>query len=443
MKNRIVYLTVFILFLSMTSTMGQAEQAQRKVSYSTSTVKRFKVPCDVVIEDLSPLDMVYLETKPALFRQTDFVFKNSWLSISNTYPQKPRYDRDYEFQMGKSIVDAYGTRLYTHDGEEYHSMQNEEVDSSFMLTEDEMSNYGFFNNLFGASITEMQEYLEEMEVQHYIWGQKVVTIYEEENEFGEITRTETEMDLEHFYFETRIFEDNVHTLTNRLEYQAINGNIIPLRNKHIYYSELPSETRYQITKIVQYLSYQVVDNNANVLADWANPFEIHITPNPASDSIWVYFSNPINGEINLQIVDADNNIVLELENMVDGQKLLLDITTLTSGLYTVLCTYQDETALAIFSKEGIGQYDNPNITTMSIQIVPNPATNTIEVVFPMAINAVMLVKIMNTIGYTYINEEIYVSGNTLPIDIQSFPQGIYVITCTNNDSIAHTRFLKQ
>ena len=157
MKSKIIYLTVFTLFLSITSVSGQPGQVQRKVCQSTSTIRTFKVPCDVVIDNLSSLDMVYLTAKPALFRQTDFVIKNNWLSIINTYPQKPRYDRDYEFQMGKSIVDAQGTRLYTHDGDEYHNQQNEEVDESFMMTEEEFANYGFFNNVLDASIEEMQE----------------------------------------------------------------------------------------------------------------------------------------------------------------------------------------------------------------------------------------------------------------------------------------------
>ena len=106
----------------------------REVSYETSTSKCFKVPCDVEVEDLlAGIDWVYLQTKPALIRQTKFVIADYWLTIINTYPQQPRYERDYEYQMGKSVTDAWGTRLYYHNGEEYSNLENEEANEGFLL----------------------------------------------------------------------------------------------------------------------------------------------------------------------------------------------------------------------------------------------------------------------------------------------------------------------
>jgi hypothetical protein len=442
MKNIIIYSIVLTMFLSMASVSGQPAQVQKTVAFETSLIKTFKVSCDVEIEDLSQLDLVYLEAKPTLLSQTEFVIKNNKLSIIRTYPQTPHYEGDYEFQMGKSIVDIWGTRLYTHDGEEYYNLPNEEENENFILSQEEIETYGFFNAIFDVSIDEMQAYFSEIGAENYRWGQKIVVIHTEETEDG-IIRTEAEMDLEHLYFETRLFKNEVHTLSNRSEYQKIDDNIIPIRSKHIYYSELPNGTLYQITQIEQYLSYQVIDENGNILTDYTNPFGLQITPNPALDSIWINFSIPINEDINVQILDATNNIVLDLNEMVSNQKLFIDISMLEPGIYAILCTYKEETALAMFSKNGIGEYDNPDITTINLQITPNPATNNIDVVFPMEINAVMSVKIMNMMGYTFINEEMYISGNYLPIDIHSLPFGIYYIVCTNEDGTAYTKFLKQ
>jgi hypothetical protein len=433
---------VFILFLSAVNVLGQPEQVQRKVSFETSTIKTFRVPCNVEIVDLSQLDIVYLEAKPALLSQTEFVIKNNMLSIIRTYLQKPRYERDYEFQMEKSITDAWGTRLYTHDGEEYHNLKNEEENKQFLIMQDEIETYGFIDNIFDASIDEMKEYFDEIGVDAYVWGQKIVVVYTEETEEG-IIRTENEMDLEQLYFETRIFKDDVHKLTNRSEYQKKDNNIIPFQNKHIHYSELPSGVLYQITEIEQYLSYHVIGKDGKMLLEWTNPFDIQITPNPAQDNIWINFSIPINGDINVQIVDMDKNKVLDLNETISERNLFIAISHLNPGIYTVLCTYKDETAHAMFSKNEIGQYNNPDITALNIQIVPNPATDKIAVVFPMAIDAIMTMKIMSMNGYVCINKEMYVSGNTLHIDIQSLPLGIYSIVCTNKDGIAYTKFLKQ
>jgi len=151
MKSRIIYVTVFILFLSIVNVLGQSEQVQRKVFFETSAVKTFKVPCDVEITKLSQLDLVYLEAKPTLLSQTEFVIENNMLSIIRTYLQKPRYERDYEFQMGKSITDALGTRLYTqacvdiHTDEELWQDRGPYGDIAFGVLIDQKTGYLYCN----------------------------------------------------------------------------------------------------------------------------------------------------------------------------------------------------------------------------------------------------------------------------------------------------------
>jgi len=416
-----------VLLLFAFGVFGQVSDFQREVAYGTSTVKTFKVACDVDIDSLlSGIDWVYLQAKPAFIRQTKFVIAANRLTITNIYPQKPRYERDYEFQMGKSVTNAWGTRLYTHEDEEYYNLENETENEGFLLDAATIGSYGVFNGLFNSSLAEIEAYCDSAGIPFYSWGQKLLIVQENENE-GENERTEIETDFEQLYFETRLFRGDNHVLTDRTEYQRTADDwIVPAKKKHVYYSELPSETRYQITEIETYLYYQIIDQSGDTLvntANNANPnFAIFLTPDPARDSLFVHFSTPINDDVGIAIKNIANTAVLAGDFTVVGSELLIDISQLESGMYTVFCTYNNETAEADFLKMGIGQYSNQNPAVLAIQILPNPATHTVEVVFPLPINAAMNVKITDVMGTVHLNTNKHVSGNTLSLDIQHFPQ---------------------
>ena len=364
-----------VLFLGTFCLYGQVGHVQREVYYETSTVRTFRVACHVDVNTLvSGIDWVYLQAKPANISQTRFMIVDNWLSVIKTYSQMPRYDRDYEFQTGKSVTDAWRTRLYTHAGAEYHYLPNDVPNDDFMLEPGVIANYGFFNNLFYVSIDDIEMYCNSAGVPIYIWGQKVLVTHSEIVGAGTEERVEIETDFDGLYYEMRLFTDNVHTRTERVEYQQImvGGDIFPLQETHVYYNELPSGILYQITEIETYLSYQVIDDVGNTLVDWVNP---SAAPAPVQDEV---------------------------------------------GIYT-----------------------DPAPAAITVQVLPNPATDDIKIVFPMAIDAMMTVKITNMIGQTWINDNMFVTGNELPIDIQSLPAGLYYIVCTNKDGTARIKFLKE
>ena len=200
-------------------------------------------------------------------------------------------------------------------------------------------------------------------------------------------RTEIESDFEQLYLETRLFKEDRHVLTDRSEYRKVNNRwIIPTKNARTHYSELPSGIRYQITEVENHFSYQVTSRNGNILVNDNSPFNIAITLNATKDHIHIHFSTPIEGLVQVQIKDAANIVVQEHTQHVGGNMLIIDINDLAAGMYTIVCTHEDNEAQAHFIKEGIGQYDESDPTEMTVQIVPNPATHEINVRFPIAIN---------------------------------------------------------
>jgi len=437
-----------VLLLCTLSAFGQptgtSADVQRKVCYKASTVKCFAVPCGVKVDSLSPLDWVYLWAKPPLIRFSEFSIKNYWLTVTKTYPQKPRYERDYEYEMGKSITDKWGTRLYDHDGEEYSRWENEVPNEIFVVSATEIDSYGFYNNLFSVSVNEAYAQLQTLGIPVYKWGQTLLAVHTVIDS-GEVeTRTEMEMDFGKQYVETRTFENDVHVFTDHMEYQKTGTWIIPAKQKTVRYSELPSEIRYQITETETYLSYQVSSGSDNVLVDWQMPFAItHISPEPAQDTIEVHFSIPVEGVVTAEIKNEANYEVLILADTVSGEEMVVDITSLDTGNYTIICHYENETAQATFTKRGMEQYQNPTPAVLNMQIVPNPAQDNITLVFPVEINAEMVIKITDVTGVVLFQANKYITDKTLSINIQTLPAGMYYISCINNDGTAYTHFLKQ
>jgi hypothetical protein len=447
MRKLLVFFTGLMLLLG-TNVLGQQTQGiQKNVSYKTSTYKTFKIPCDKEIDSLSPLDFVYLQAKPEIIRQMQFIIENNKLTIIHTSPHLPRYERDYEFQMGKSVTDAWGTTLYYHNGEEYYNLPNEEENEEFTIEPEAIGTYGFFNGLFDVSIPEIQAFCDSADIPYYIWGQKVLIIYQEDDSNGYTKRTEIETDFGQLYFESRVYRDNIHILTDRTEYQQVDDLIIPFKKIQVHYSELPSETRYQITQVETYLSYKVVNENGDVLVNIGNndpPFAISVTPNPATDNITVHFSTQIDEFVNIKIVDMMNNSIIVWEQMphIIGNEINIDISLLMPNLYTVFCTYNNENAEANFLKEGIGQYLVP--VNIDMQVVPNPIQNNFVVVFSEQVDAVMNVKIIDIMGTKHLDVSKYVQGNILQINnINHLPASIYYIFCANSEWTGYTQFLKQ
>jgi len=450
MVKRVRFTVIYaVLLLSALSAFGQptgtSADVQRKVCYKTSTVKCFAVPCGVEVDSLSQLDWVYLWKKPPLIRFSKFSIKNYWLTITTTFPQMPRYERDYEYQMGQSVTDKWGIRLYYHNGEEYYNLENEVEDETFAVSATDIENYGFYNGFFNVSVNEVYEQFQMLGIPVYKWGQKLLAVRTTLNEGDTVEkRVEREIDFDKLYFETRTFENNIHLFTERTEYQKTDNWIIPAEKKRVHYSELPSETRYQITETETYLSYQVTGENNNELVNWQIPFAItHIAPEPAQDTIEVHFSILVEGKITTEIKNAANYEMLNLEDTLSGNKMIIDIMSLDTGSYVLYCHYNNETAKAKFTKKGMEQYQNPVPAVLSMQVVPNPAKDNITLVFPVAINAEMAIKITDMTGVVHFQANKYIADNTFSIDVQFLPAGMYYISCINNDGTAYTHFLKQ
>ena len=427
---------VAALMVSMVTLSVSGQAIQREVSYTTSTSKSYTVPCDATMEGLSAYDSTYLKASEPLLRQAKQVVENGWLTIINAYPQHPYYDPCYGFQIGKSVTNKWGTTLYDIHNEVYSNLENEAVNESFAILAAEIASYGVFNNLF-TSIDVACAQLEFNAIPYQRLGQKLLFISDDDDDF----RVETEMDFELLYVEKRMFRGEVQEFTERTTFLQQNGWIVPTQSKKVYNDELPCGIPYQITQTETYLSYKVVGVNGNVIVNVENTIptiSLMVTLNDTKTLAFVHFSAPIDGTVHAKIVNAANEVVLEQELHVVGSLLTLDISGLEVGTYTLICTHENAEAQANFMIE-----DATNPNTTNIQIVPNPAQNNITVVFPTDVNTSLSVSIADMTGTVRFNQDMFVTGNTLSIDIPFLTAGMYTIYFTNSNGTISAKFMKQ
>lgn len=443
MRQKMQYAVGFVLLFYGFNLSGQTQSVQRVVFYETSTIKTYAVRCDIEMDSLSAYDSIYLESKPPLIRQAEYVIENNWLTIKNIYPQHPYYDKCYGFKIEKTITNAWGTTIYSNEGDEYYNIVNDTTNENFTISADEIESYGFFNSLFETTIDEILAYCQSQNIPVSQWGQKLLFVQENVEE-----QTEIETDFEQLYVEKRTFRGE-YVFIDRTEYKRQNDWIIPVRNIQVYYDELPSGISYQTTQTETYQSYRITGMDGDTLIDWTPqsnlPFIITISPDTANEHITVCFFPSIDDTAKLSIKNVDNAIVWEMDVFAVGNDYTIDINHLESGTYTVACTYENKTAEADFLKEVIEDDTNTNLDSvvMDIQILPNPANNNITVIFPTDIDAMMNVKIINIMGTVHFNSQMFVVGNTLFIDIPFFPAGTYCIFCINNNSTAYGEFIKE
>ena len=78
---------------------------------------------------------------------------------------------------------------------------------------------------------------------------------------------------------------------------------------------------------------------------------IQVNPRIVRDHLTVQFSIPINADINIKIVNAKDEIHLDLDMHVSGSILPIDVSFLPSGNYNVVCRNNDNMVRAPFIKQ--------------------------------------------------------------------------------------------
>ena len=369
-KNNFLRIAVIALFLIAIGTNNVFCQIQRQVNESTLTKTTYAIPDYVDESELSDLDWGYLlRDDDDLEECMEYIIKGDTLTIVHYDPKLPRWERDYQYEMGKSVTSIWGTALYYHDGTEYSRL--EDYDPDYILSAEVIETYGIYNQMFEMDEEVLISLLQMQGFQVSKEGDFIVA------SFGGFV--EMAINLVGLIDEMRFFGDednpffaevgNKLTSVTRTEYTRVNGYIVPIKEIRIHYSTLPSGIPYEITDTTSYLFYQVIKNGntlvktgnetlfedcRNSVADLTGIKEMQQTalkiyPNPAKEQITV--SMPFNGNENVDIKIFNMLGVNVLSQQAAGEQINVDVRSLPAGVYIVRCGKSDKVTTMRFVKQ--------------------------------------------------------------------------------------------
>ncbi|HOF17242.1 MAG TPA: T9SS type A sorting domain-containing protein [Bacteroidales bacterium] len=382
---RKITFAVILLELAAIIKLNAQVPMQREVRCSTVTKTYYSVTENTIIDEISDFDLVQLVSND-LHKITEYIINENQLSIIYTYPQLPRYVNDYQYEVGKYIANMYGSTLYDHDNNILYQDLYDELDDSFILSNEEVIEYGNYFNYFNMDPSIAVDNFNQIGFFAEDIGGIVTAVNNEmeiEINFNELTDEFRYYDIENgnvllFCKKTHYAMSDNATITylivedDTIIITTNNSIIYPIKEIEIHYDTLPkSQIRYQIKEITNYYYYTIIEDG-NVLID-------------------VYPEIPEEAEI-------ENSVSISL--------------------------YQE------FEKREV-----------DLKIHPNPATNEIIITLPFYMNQNVDIELMNPLGRVLISKNNF-SGDEAKMDISSLTKGIYFIRCKKNNKTVNAKFIK-
>lgn len=329
-----------------------AQMPLRQVIMNNTVTKMYAVPTGTNIDLLSSFDLARIQPYEKSEKTELIIDDNNDLTITNYYFQQPRYELDYENGIGKSVTNKYGTYLYNHNGKEINNIENPTVDLDFNINNDALSSFGLFN-FFEQDLSQLQNNYNSLGYNTLIDPDGVLHII---SDSIEIT-----IDPFKYIYEVRIFDPilNILITSDWKQYQKVNDMFIPKVFVNTNYEEMSNAIRLQVSEIIWYDSYSIIDNDGKIIVDFnrdvkkgatfsgksisqysettKKSINVEVFPNPATEKITIRTPDFISDVLNIEIIDSKGNIVIKHQQIKGGIKLDIDITTLKSGNFIVKC----------------------------------------------------------------------------------------------------------
>jgi hypothetical protein len=373
MKKRNIFFSVLSIVLFLVTIGGKNVYCQtRQVNYCTITRTLCAIPTCIDEKEITDLDRVRM-MHDELLECTEDIIRGRELIVTTYYPQRPRYENDYQYMRGKSVVSREGTFFYDHEGKEIAFVRNEGVGENFILPYESIREYGVYNQTFEVDRERAIRSLRESRFE----------VYEDRGFIVAVSRTvEIAVNLREFIFETRFFDekDRRLQLLHRINYRKTErGYIVPVSETEMTYDTLPSKIPYQITRVKSYLSYQVIQDGNYIINEGERvPYdryldflhksadkegdigqfeeiqqretEIKLYPNPANEYITVVLPFYMDEDVDITLFNTMGIAVMS-QHYVQGGQIDIDIHSLPAGIYTVRCVKDHKVISTRFVKQ--------------------------------------------------------------------------------------------
>jgi hypothetical protein len=356
-KTKICLIISLIFCINM-----YAQNPIKQVFYKTTTTKIFAVPDSTDMKAITNFDFAKIHSTNTVTNTDMVIDENRDLTITNINEQEPRYENDYEFEIGKVVTNKFGTILYDHKGGMLNNDQFIEVDKNFTLDENSIESYGI--------MPEIQ--IDDKLFQMYT-SQGFTVSVTDDGAFSAINDSvEIYIDPVKLIMEMRLFKENQLQISDWKQYQKVDDKIIPKVFVMTTYDLLSAGIRLQISEVTNYNSYTILNNSGETVVSFAeksstmmnqegiviNQFKemakkglnIVISPNPTTSNINVEI--PLFGKenVNVEIINSFGSTVLKLNDVKNDNTINIDVSSLTNGVYTLRCTSGKQFKSARFVK---------------------------------------------------------------------------------------------
>ncbi|MDD2636877.1 MAG: T9SS type A sorting domain-containing protein [Bacteroidales bacterium] len=362
MKKHFLLIILLISFIAGNCLVAQTNL--REVVQTTQTTRVFAVPIGTDLSKLTNYDFTKMMFNDKIESKQKSINRDFYLNIVKTFPQKPRWKNDYEFEIGKIEINQFGTKLFDHNGRLLHEQIDTIDKNNFKLDAKEVYNYGH-NPIFDIGIQELAKMYENM---------GFVVKISNENELSAISDTlELYCDYKKLILETRFFEDRLLAISDWKQFQKIDKFCIPKTYVITSYDIISAGTRLQISEIINFTEYSILDENGKPLVEYnsgnlrsTNAEGINLSeynevvkknsklivfPNPAHESINVEIPYYASDYLNLEIIGSAGNIVYSEQNLTSGSNTNINISNLLPGTYVIRTGKDDKWISTKFIKQ--------------------------------------------------------------------------------------------
>lgn len=369
----VAILLIPLLFSAIGTNKAYSQDIQRQVNYCTITKTFCAIPACIEESQITDLDRIKM-TYNDLYECVEDMISDYRLITTTYYPQMPRWENDYQYEIGKAVVFASGMFLYDHDGNEIISHENEELNENFIIPSEMIDFFGLYNQTFDIDAEDAMQKLEEGGFAVYEHEGFVIGIADEFEFAINLTDFITEM---RFFSDTGTATDRILTRLHRVEHIMTDyGFIIPVKETEVTYDTLPSNIPYEITQEKSYLSYQVIDGNGDEIVSMeftppsyaATPqdneqesnigqfeeiqqrkIQMCIFPNPANNQLSVSLPFYMDKEVDITISNSVGQVVFSQHYQI-GRKIDIDIRSLPAGVYVIRCSKDNKVVSKLFVK---------------------------------------------------------------------------------------------
>lgn len=355
-KFKILIMTALVIFSSNLFSQNRL----RTVFETTLTTSVFAVPKDTKVEELSDMDLNKMIAEDKIVEKETFIDDNYQMNIISIFPQMPRWEYDYEFEIGKTIINKEGLFFYNHqDSLIYSNKDTVEIN----MNEDSLNKYDFLNidsilvDYYGLNK------MFSIDLQYYIDLYDEIgftTLINSEGAFSAINDSiEIYINPKKLITETRYFDYNGNiTFSDWRRFQKIDTYVIPLVNVLTTYENLFSGIRLQRSDITEYTKYKILDKDGTEIVFYEKEEQIvkkkngslefsEYTPVEKKNGELIVYPNPANSLINIElpyyasekndieILNSMGLIVKRENNVLSGSRITINISDLKPGIYLI------------------------------------------------------------------------------------------------------------